>query len=539
MESFQKKVFVIYYWLLQNTIAQNQGGKINRGSLKDTAYHYVETFKDNIHNATYKYFKMDKYIETEFYIRICRPKFRGSVNYRLDSHSLYFNSSNPSLIRIFLSGDEEIKCWKDVSWNSNKTQVHVASDWWIDRFRKIAVHPHISLHGEPCLGNWSQAWSTCIATNNLVSLVNVAKGFLNTWTSYDAFWNINNVRRTWLRLPREIRRYYLLKDYIFVKQLWVDIAQHLNRSTRNLEGHNFIEWVNDNIGEVMAYLSMYNFNKDCMKNLHMLWSGVILSKRHVPDTEDTKLNKFEMIWNEIYNTYSRTVDILIDEFDLLENYSYGLAADVITQREVFACWNPQKCNTDVGTSPPTRILNQMHRAMLNSLQQSRRTSNNPVRFSDIFEYHRTCRRRKITYKTISYVTDDSLMYEFRLEHSKLASNSTYWYGLNMVINYFNTFKNSDIASLRNFFPDDILSDEDIDNILVTILSAEIEVGKTTEYNASERIAHFVNGALERYDKLINDYSKRRITNGKKEYISLPNHNRREGTSQNPVSVESF
>ena len=103
--SKSRKVYAVYHWLLQNAYIQNSKSKVNPADIKITAYHYVETLKDKIHNAHIHIDKYEGYMHTTFSIKVGHPKFRGSVNYKLPSHSLYFDSSNATSVKLLLSGD--------------------------------------------------------------------------------------------------------------------------------------------------------------------------------------------------------------------------------------------------------------------------------------------------------------------------------------------------------------------------------------------------------------------------------------------------
>ena len=537
MISYARKVYAVYHWLLQNAVVQSPADKVNRANLKDTAHHYVVTLKDKIHDAKIYNGGYEGYTNTTFCIRVGSPKFRGSVNYKLPSHSLVFDSGVPATVKILLSGDLNPVSKGDVFWNTNKIQMNVNEHWWENRFRSVAVHPHISTHGEPCLGNWSQAWSTCIATSNLISLINVTQGFLNTWTSYDSFWNINNLRRIWLRFPVEIRKLYTLSDFLVLRNIWQDI-EHRISTTISTGNAKFVDWVNQNINEVTAYLEMCNFKEDCMVNLHMYWNGATLSKKHIPDTQDRKLSTLEDVYNMIYNTYSGVADKLVDEFNLYENYSYSLATDIMTNRVNWACVNPQKAVRENDSSPPTRVLSQINSSMQSNLRH-RSSSSAMLTFTDIFEYQRTCRRRKQCYLTTSYVRDVDMYHEFRSEHCRRNTRNAYWNVINMVIRYFNTFRNDNEDLIEYINKEDIKEDEDIDTIFDALINARVTYQDSSSIEPDERIAHYLNAALERYDLLINEYKQRSIENGKEKYICLPDRDRGENPSQNPVPVESF
>ena len=132
-----------------------------------------------------------------FKVRIGKPKFRGSGNYTLPTHSLVFNTYEPSKVRIVMDGS-----MKPSYWDKHEAYIMEQNNLSPDRrrldvYRDYPVHPHVSADGEPCLGGYSQPWSQCVSTNNIPSLVNVAQAFLNTWTRGDHYWDINGYYNSW------------------------------------------------------------------------------------------------------------------------------------------------------------------------------------------------------------------------------------------------------------------------------------------------------------------------------------------------------
>jgi len=136
----------------------------------------------------------------EFRIRVGEPKLRGTKTYRMPTMSLHF-SVGDNIVSIFTDLDEYLtgpiamnKIVAICEWfglNRNST-----AGWEILE-NKIAIHPHIGGGGAPCLGDFSQPWSVCVAQGNFPTLVNIAKSFLNNWTRNDAYWDINHRYRAW------------------------------------------------------------------------------------------------------------------------------------------------------------------------------------------------------------------------------------------------------------------------------------------------------------------------------------------------------
>ena len=55
-------------------------------------------------------------------------------------------------------------------------------------------HPHISIDGEPCLGDFVQPMQFCTTSGSLFGLYNTTQLFLNNWTQDDAYWDMNTWR---------------------------------------------------------------------------------------------------------------------------------------------------------------------------------------------------------------------------------------------------------------------------------------------------------------------------------------------------------
>ena len=240
-----------------------------------------------------------------FYVKIGSPSFRGTVNYTLPSHSLYFNSQYPTNVLIFMTGQDspmfnKICIAQQENWEATTSRKYTTAGF-IDR--AIPVHPHVSNDGSPCLGGWSNAWASAVNSGQIPSLVNVAKSFLNTWTSNDAFWNINSDYREWRYLPDIFRKAVPFMKYLTQKQMWVELY---NRNY-DFTGYDhsmprrrqFGDWIVANTGEITALGQMYDFDDKWGIRLLDLFYGVNLNQVIKGDTECGYFAEFK----EFYKHY--------------------------------------------------------------------------------------------------------------------------------------------------------------------------------------------------------------------------------------------
>jgi len=84
----------------------------------------------------------------------------------------------------------------ELTFNPRNT-FHSTKFVWENNYKSIvhhstqSFHPHISVIGEPCLGNYDQPWYFTLSESTLSHFVGVANSFLGNWTRNDAYWDIN------------------------------------------------------------------------------------------------------------------------------------------------------------------------------------------------------------------------------------------------------------------------------------------------------------------------------------------------------------
>ena len=141
-----------------------------------------------------------------FRMSVGEPKLRGTKRYVLPHMSLDFVIGRSS-VYIFTDIQRYLKgCLKIKNIQKYAKWLGLAQDTSGGRYifgtpqtgeGEMAIHPHVSTEGSPCLGDFSQPWSVCISQGNLPMLKNVAKSFINNWTRNDAYWDINHVYRSY------------------------------------------------------------------------------------------------------------------------------------------------------------------------------------------------------------------------------------------------------------------------------------------------------------------------------------------------------
>ena len=123
-----------------------------------------------------------------FQIRLGKPKMRARRVLTLPPYSMQLCLHESGVVRLFPDLDD----YPEV------THVRRALGGWPKYARlQFSTHPHVTHDGNPCLGDFSNPWATCLRNNDLLMFVNVAKSFLNNWTRGDAYWDINRVHRNW------------------------------------------------------------------------------------------------------------------------------------------------------------------------------------------------------------------------------------------------------------------------------------------------------------------------------------------------------
>jgi len=535
-----RKVFAISQWLKQNSISYSRtsGSVSSLEDRKKLAEYYVEQLNEDIHDVKV-FLNGENKPCTEFYVRVGNPKFRGSVNYNLHSHSLRFQSIHPMSVSLVLSGDINPASYDNSIKSSLASFRHdISKEAWNNLFKKIAVHPHIAEQGEPCLGGWATAFGTCVATGNILSLKNVAQSFLNTWTADDAFYNINHKRREWLRIPSSIRKYYSFKDWLVLQAFWQGIKYMLDRRHDFLNPVRFIDWLREKEDSILSYLSMYGFKKDAMIELHMKWGAVIASRKHTFDTSDGFLKRLDMHNRISYNTYESISARLSHGFNMRENITWCLAGDAL-----YANHRPTRLYTPLSYEGDTIFpMREVISAIDYIRNYSGRRTELDVSWELIFNLNRDLNRGRSTH-TESFISKEDIKTTWMNWFSNRYYKRAFWDSLNSSIDYANLISTSKHIKWNYFNWMDFLDkpfceleSAKVDNVFETMYGLEIE-GENF-LSLPLRRDHYVRIAIDIYIKQLEAY-KGELENAEERKETVQDNHSRDYSSQDSVSIESL
>jgi hypothetical protein len=112
-------------------------------------------------------------------------------------------------------------------------------------------HPHISVDGEPCLGDFNHPMQFCTSSGSLLGLYNTTQLFLNNWTPDDAYWDVNNWREMYDVYKREYPDIKItLADYLlrYKKTLgrgltWGNVSQYTDIHQQILSKRNLFDFI--------------------------------------------------------------------------------------------------------------------------------------------------------------------------------------------------------------------------------------------------------------------------------------------------------
>jgi len=498
-------------WIKANWIYQNKSDW-SHADARQFAATMME--KCDIHH-TWEFINRDGQMRKEFLVRVGKPQFRGTVNYTLPSHSLLFNTTHPTDVRVVLSGDDvgspifnkviqnQKKIWKERHSHQLKFQSadHLTND--------IPAHPHIGEDGAPCLGGWSNAWSQAVSSGHIPSLVNVTKSFLNTWTSNDAFWNINSVYQDFRRLPTWFKSGISFGSYMSQKQLWYSLSSR-DYKFSGQEGRlprrgNFARWLRSHEDECIGFGALYDFDNTWSSRLLDLYTGTVLNTYIVKDTEDELFKQIDRFFNFLNDIYYVSMDHIKKSLMVPDSYSSALVVEAMTGKPQMYLSKPWYRTSNV-MAPPTSIIKRaIDDGKYNATTQTS-TDDAAVTFEHLFAYQRI----------VNNVTGDRFQ---RPIDEDLAKKDIARYFGRMQDDMYVPFE-----TLRNFIglyggDSSFLNDSDsyiqVQGLINFIrgFKEDISVGETlTKYTD-----HFSNIGIENYTKVIHNYSSGRLLNATDKY----------------------
>lgn len=493
-------------WIKANWIYQNKTGWDHKDA-RELAATLME--KCEIHH-TWEFINRDGQLRKEFAVRVGKPQFRGTVNYTLPSHSLLFNTSHPTDVRIVLSGDDvgspifnkviqsQMKGWKPDRNYQMKYQAtaHLTHD--------IPAHPHVSEDGQPCLGGWANAWSQAISTGHIPSLVNVAKAFLNTWTSNDAFWNINSVYQDYRRFPMWFKKAMPFGHYMANKQLWYSLSsrdyKYTGQDVRLPRRGSFGRWLEANEGACVAFAQLYDFDNTWAPRLMDLYMGTGLNTYIAKDTEDELFKSTGRFFTFLNDIYYVSMDHIKRAIQVPDSYSSALTVEAMTGKPAMYINKPWYRTSNV-MPPPTQLLQRCiddgkHKSTTRSTRDDE-----SIDWEHLFAYQRV----------VNNITGDRFD---RPIDEDTAKKDIAWYFARMQDDMFVPFE-----TLRNFIhlyggDSSFINENDaysqVQGLINFVRGYKEDLGNSdtlTKYSD-----HITSIGIEYYTKVIHNYSSGRLLN---------------------------
>jgi len=253
-------------------------------------------------------------------IELGSPKIHGRRVMRLPNISLFLSCRRESRVRFVFSQDTE-------EYSRLRHFFKFVAGMSLDLTRDISCHPHVSGDGFPCLGDFSQPWATTLASNDLPMLVNVARSFLNNWTRRDAYFNINDIQRTWQDCIKDLGISF--KDFFIHYQVINRVeqyAQDRNNRSRYM-GMSQVRW--------LANRHLIQQGEQLGMDFIDVWKGVTLQNWNtnlVQDVEDgnwtTVLGNVRR-WKSAINTVISESHSLISEYGMHTRSLFNLTEDVM------------------------------------------------------------------------------------------------------------------------------------------------------------------------------------------------------------------
>ena len=506
MSNLMKIKQYVTEWVKANWIYQNKTGWDHKEA-REFAAHLME--KCDIHH-TWEFVNRDGVKRKEFLVRVGKPKFRGTVNYTLPSHSLLFNNLHPTDVRLVLSGDDvgspifdklmqsQMKAWRPE--NSHQLMFQGSTQLRCD----IPAHPHIGESGEPCLGGWAGAWSSAISGGHIPSLVNVAKSFLNTWTSNDAFWNINSVYGDYRRLPAWFKSGMSFGTYMANKQLWYTVAtrdyKYSGNDGRIPRRGNFSRWLISNEHQGIGFASLYDFDNTWAPRLMDLYYGSVLNTYIEKDTEDELFKQTDRFFNFMNDIYYVSMDQIKTALGTPDPYNSALATEALTSRPQMYLTKPWY-RSGSSMPPPTQLIKRCIDDGKHKCTTRSNDDETSIDWTQIFAYQRI----------VNNVTGDRFK---RAIDEDTAKKDIAWYLGRMQDDLFVPFE-----AMRTFislYDGDSSFLSESDSYKQTQGLINFVRGFKEDMNKGETLTkycdHFTSIGIENYTKAIHNYSSGRLLN---------------------------
>ena len=535
LHTVKAKILAVRSWLLNNATYQSQ--KLTVSEAYDTAKAFVE--KLDVHSVSHHtYFDEEDECSRSYYtfrITVGQPKFRGTVNYTLHEHSLVFRTDQTTFVR--LAENYEHPEWiKNVA-HSYFGRENASVDRWLND-NVYSAHPHINDYNEPCLGGWANAWSQTIATGNLVSLVPVAQSFLNTWTSNDAYYDINYIYRYYRTLPLYMRKMLPLPVLMSNLHLWYKFTRDGRRRTRISD---FTNWVSRNLEQVeaMVYNPAYEEGVSLLRIFHAFY-GAISNKVNKDDTED-KLGyqvRKGINWIEtIHNSISERVN------KALSYPPQGLTEAIISETIIDKAnlYAPKPWSSNPSSTwhwEMSRLKDNIRSHLTNQVRNRDSISIAGVEMEELLDFMRHANRKK-GYRNFSFMADEDI-YKAMADTIARSNSERIDYlrdmteALNKVYEFFG------IETRVEYGDDYLYWGESIVSGFAVLESFRESLSRTERLKVEEKFADVMAyKTLCNYESKLTKMQIKGIKDGKEKYKPVQDSGFGTNAQQSQLSLESF
>ena len=520
-------------WLVRNASYQNQN--ITNQESEDTAGMFMEQCE--VHSPreiVYQPTGEPKVTRREFRVTIGKPKFRGSTSYTLQSHSLLFNTKHPTDVRILLDTDKQghidkILKNQKIAFDDSIHSHKLIWQTYDDLNAYLPCHPHIATDGSPCLGGWSGAWSATVVTSNIPALVNVAKSFLNTWTSDDAYWNINRKYSDWRYMSANVKSSMPFNKWLPQEKVWEDIASKTysfsNVDKRVPRIGDWLSFLRSNENDISDFASTHGDNWAI--ELYDLFMGWSINTSTAGDTEDELFEKLHRVGSMFQNVFTRTIDKITIALDAPSHISSALARDAMQNtpnRLQKNPWNNPNAPYVASFAPMVRAIDDSQSHILNS------APNKNARVSDLLLYHNVL----LGDKKARFIRHCSVT-------EALNSIEAHWPTSYRLVNVLATLKEfTKVTGIDTGIPE-IGVDSQVDayvSFVKRLASSSHFKTATSIDDFYEKLSdHFAHISINTYTGIIQNYSTTRLINARDKYKPIfRDRNIGDSTEQNQLSA---
>ena len=242
--------------------------------------------------------------EKVFYLEVSKPSIRGTARMTLPMHDLKFSLRYPTRTMIFPQQFGFEKWFAYRKWRHGVPH-------YVDRHDSISVHPHVAQDGTPCLGDFGNAWSTCIKSGDLPMLKSVTRSFLNNWYRHDAYYNINDAHHLWLTFCDDSLQGHSFSDFLMIIKLTQDIAYMSSdrwlgspRTFINSFGHPSGSLIGHDNHQGQEFQVLESFGIDALEA--MMLKGIAMSSMEtISDSDDGSLVEIGRSLHKCSDVYNR------------------------------------------------------------------------------------------------------------------------------------------------------------------------------------------------------------------------------------------